>query len=343
MKRIRRSSKQARRIKVILYLALAIAVLVGAGWIGAVLERRGYEPEQGDLTDRFKGSEPVVYQGQSYKLKPQVSSFLFFGTDQDAGSSSYAGRYRSGGQADFIMLIVADARNKTVRRIEIDRDTMAQINVLGIMGNDLGTSLRQICLSHGYGDGGEQSCQHTVQAVSRLLYGIPIDGYYRLSLDGLPVLNALLGGVTVQVQDDLSHLSPAMTPGATVTLSDEDVELFVRSRRSVGDGTNTSRMRRQREFLNKATELTRLRLAQDAGFIMTFLDSLSPYAVTSMTRGRIINEANQASAYEDLGVLTPEGTHKIGEGGYAEFHVDQDALLKLVLDVYYTPEPETAP
>ena len=72
------------------------------------------------------------------------------------------------------MLLVIDANEKTITSIQIDRDTMAEITILGVLGNEVGTRKAQICLSHGFGDGKDQSCKLTQDAVSKLLLGAEI-------------------------------------------------------------------------------------------------------------------------------------------------------------------------
>ena len=85
-------------------------------------------------------------------------------------------------------LIVIDSKNKTVRQLKIDRDTMAEVTVLGMLGNPVGTTKMQISLAHGFGDGREESCGYARDAVSRLLQGESID-FYRAQSGGLRQLN----------------------------------------------------------------------------------------------------------------------------------------------------------
>ena len=39
-----------------------------------------------------------------------------------------------------------DSKDKTVRQLKIDRDTMAEVTVLGMLGNPVGTTQMQISL-----------------------------------------------------------------------------------------------------------------------------------------------------------------------------------------------------
>lgn len=54
------------------------------------------------------------------------------GVDHDT-QDSY--EYRKAGQADFLRLVVLDDADKTVQQLQIDRDTMTSVTVLGLLGD----------------------------------------------------------------------------------------------------------------------------------------------------------------------------------------------------------------
>ena len=92
------------------------------------------------------------------------------------------------------------------------------------------------------------------EAVEGLLLGESIDFYVAMNMDGISELNDLAGGVTVTLEDDFSSIDPAMAKGTTLTLHGDQAETFVRSRMTVGDGTNASRMERQEAFRGRDQE-----------------------------------------------------------------------------------------
>lgn len=329
--------KHQLRLVLLAFFICAMFVLVYL--IGSSLENQQHVQPRGDLSERFE-QPTVVYQGKTYRKNAALKTILFLGIDSSENrvpSTVYVAR--NGGQCDFLMLLVIDSQQKTVKSIQIDRDTMAEINVLGVLGNDLGTNTHQICLAHGFGNGGKQSCELTVLAVQRLLYGAPVDEYYALNLDAIPILNDILGGVTVTLEDDFSAYDASMTPGKTITLQGKQAELFVRSRLLVGDGTNASRMKRQQLFLETAIDDIKARLHQDAAIAEALFDGLTPYVVTSMSRGKTINTANKVSTYQMEPILMINGVHTVGTDGFIEFHTNEDAVLQLVLDVFYIVQP----
>lgn len=320
------------RRKLMLSLVFLLAAIVGIYLFFDFSDKQA-PAVYGDIDGRFS-KETVTYDGADYRVKPGVNTFLMMGIDQTE-DVEYNGKYRSGGQCDFLLLVVIDTQAKTIHRIQIDRDTMAEITVLGVLGNELGTNTHQICLAHGFGDGKQQSCQYTVDAVRRLMYGIEIDGYYAMNMNGIPALNELLGGVTVRIEDDFSRYDASMVPGAVVTLHGKQTELFVRTRMTIGDGTNVSRMRRQRQYLENAIALAAQRVRENEHFLAVLLDGLAPYTTTDIARGRMINEANRAAGYTVADILSPAGEHMEGEDGFIEFHADQAALMRLVLSLFY--------
>ena len=136
-------------------------------------------------------------------------------------------------------------------------------------------------------------------------------------------------------QDDFSDLDPEMKAGATLRLTDEQAVLYLRSRMTVGSGTNAERMARQRGYMDAAFDVIRARLKESVDFAGELFDRLEPYMTTSMKRGRMINEINQAYNYETLPVDTLAGEHSVGTDGFAEFHVADGAAAQWVMQTFY--------
>ena len=160
----------------------AVLLFVGGSW----LEKRSQKPETRTELPQ-ETAETMEVDGVTYRRRTDLTTILVMGIDHDSEVEA-EGSYQ-GGQADFQRLIVIDSKDKTVRQLKIDRDTMAEVTVLGMLGNPVGTTQMQISLAHGFGDGKEESCGYARDAVSRLLQGENIDFYLAMSLDGISVLN----------------------------------------------------------------------------------------------------------------------------------------------------------
>ena len=320
--------KPGTKLKAVCVLLTAVAILLGLYRGGRWLETRRNNPEpRGNYQERKANEATVTYDGTVYRQRKNLTSILLMGIDHDSGET--------GGQADFLQLIVIDDTSRTLKRLSIDRDTMTPITVLGVLGNRSGVRTAQVSLSHGFGDGKEQSCELTAEAVSNLLLGMPVDFYLAMNLDGIAALNDMAGGVTVTLADDFSAQDPAMAQGTTLTLHGDQAEIYVRSRRNVGVGTNEARMVRQEQYVAKLFAQLDTQMRSDQSFSGTMFDTLSPYLTTSIGRGRLINVVWLAKDYARQEPLSISGEHRVGSDGFMQFYADEASLYETVLDLFY--------
>lgn len=320
--------KPGTKLKAVCVLLIAVAILLGLYRGGRWLETRRNNPEpRGNYKERKANEATVTYDGTVYRQRKNLTSILLMGIDHDSGET--------GGQADFLQLIVIDDTARTLKRLSIDRDTMTPITVLGVLGNRSGVRTAQVSLSHGFGDGKEQSCELTAEAVSNLLLGMPVDFYLAMNLDGIAALNDMAGGVTVTLTDDFSALDPVMTQGTTLTLYGDQAEIYVRSRMSVGTGTNEARMARQEQYVTKLFAQLDTQMRSDQNFSGKMFDTLSPYLTTSIGRGRLINVVWLAKDYARPEPLSISGEHRIGSDGFMQFYTDEASLYETVLNLFY--------
>ena len=320
--------KPGTKLKAVCVLLIAVAILLGLYRGGRWLETRRNNPEpRGNYQERKANEATVTYDGTVYRQRKNLTSILLMGIDHDSGET--------GGQADFLQLIVIDDTSRTLKRLSIDRDTMTPITVLGVLGNRSGVRTAQVSLSHGFGDGKEQSCELTAEAVSNLLLGMPVDFYLAMNLDGIAALNDMAGGVTVTLADDFSTQDPAMAQGSTLTLHGDQAEIYVRSRRDVGTGTNEARMVRQEQYVTKLFTQLDTQMRSDQSFSGTMFDTLSPYLTTSIGRGRLINVVWLAKNYARQEPLSISGEHRVGSDGFMQFYADEASLYETVLDLFY--------
>ena len=270
-----RRTKKERRQEAspgrLLIAALAIALF------GAVLfmfERSSRQREDvGDSGSWGQAQEEVESQETQltlnervYAYTDQLETYLLIGTD-NSGANPEAKQGFNGDLADFLVLFMVDPDTGRYGFVQIDRDTITDVPILDEKGEEIGTALEQICTAHWYGRNEEERNINTVYTVSELLGGLPIDGYYCMNMNDIPSLNHAVGGVSVTIEEDLQSLDPAMRKGAQILLTDEQAEKFVRARMSVGDGTNRSRLRRQRQYMENMYKQIHERISENAGYI----------------------------------------------------------------------------
>ena len=90
--------------------------------------------------------------------------------------------------------------------------------------------------------------------------------------------------------------NPAWVKGATVTLHGKEAETFVRSRMTVGAGTNEERMVRQAEYMRQAIKKMTQKISGDLAFGESLLKSLEQISTTNRTAAQITDCANEQTS-----------------------------------------------
>ena len=286
------------------------------------------------LGEEAHTSKTITRDGVDYFPRQDLTTVLVMGIDQ-FGPVEDSGSYQNRGAADMDLLLVFDEASRCCNVLQLNRDTMVEMPVLGLGGREAGTAYGQLALSHTYGSGLEDSCENTRNTVSRLLLDIPIDYYVALNMDAIPILNDGVGGVTVTVTDDFSQVDPTIAMGR-VTLMGEQALNFVRTRKDVGDQLNLSRIQRQEDYINGFVEAFRL-LQEDEEFLASLYDAVSPYMVTDCSLNAISGLISRYEGYGIGQVTTPPGENVLGEE-YYEFYPDTQALDRLALELFYAPK-----
>lgn len=278
--------------------------------------------------------EITYYNGTAYARREDLETVLLLGVDKFEGETPEG--YINNQQADFLLLLVMDKQHETCTPIQLNRDTMTEIQILGVNGEPAGTMTGQLALAHTYGSGEEDSCENTVLAVSNLLYGVEIDHYVSMTMDGVALLNDLVGGVTLEVLDDFSGIDGTLVQGETVTLKGQQALTYVRSRGGLEDSTNLHRMERQRQYLSALQGQLSSKAQSDEGFTLEALLQLNEYLVSDCTVEQLSALGDNLAHYQVSDILATQGEAQVGEE-FMEFTVDETALQQLVLDVFYEP------
>ena len=334
--RHQRNPEKMRRVGAVMIAVFAVLAVVGL-LIAGSLEQHNAKETREEQYGSFGKLPTMEYKGRTYRMKSDVTPVLLIGYDKR--TEGYDG-YRDGGQSDYLLLLVIDHREKTVRQLQIDRDTLAEITVIGITGRASSQKRLQIALSHSYGKSIEQTDAFTVDAVSRLLGQLPEGltmNFISMGMHAVQKLNNVLGGVTVTIEDDFTEFFPEMYVGATLTLTDEMAEVYIRGRMSIGDGTNVARMRRQRGFMNSAVNKLRSNLKASSAYAGDLLDGMDAVIHTNMSRGQLINELNRSARYKMLPVETFDGEHTLDNLGFTAFIADPESIAGWVVNAFYNP------
>ncbi|MBQ8606017.1 MAG: LCP family protein [Clostridia bacterium] len=245
--------------------------------------------------------------------------------------------YNNDGAADVVSLVIFDDTNKNFSVLMLNRDTMTEMQVLGIGGRPADTVTAQLALAHTYGSGMEDSCENVKDAVSQLLGGIEIDYYMSMNMDAISILNDKVGGVTVTVTDDFSKVDDTI-PKGEIKLKGDQALSFVRNRQDVGDQLNVSRMERQKEYMYGFMDAVKAKAESDGNTTTEIYNSIKPYIVSDCSVSNFTNIINRCSDYTLKEIVTPEGENVKGEQ-YMEYHLDEEAAEDLALRLFYSEKP----
>lgn len=275
---------------------------------------------------------------KTWKFAHPVQTYLFIGTDK-SGNEDAEGEEYHGSMADALMLVVVDEEEKAYGILQLNRDTITEVPMLLQDGSANASAQMQLCTAHWYGKDKAASCDNTVETVSKMLGGLPIDGYYALKMDAMPLLNHEVGGVTVTLEDDMTKLDPAMKKGTTLTLTDRQAELLMQSRYTMEDDRNTQRMRRQQIFLKAFMKKIKKQNAGNVNATVKLYDRLRPYATTDIKMNDLTALLKDMQGYTDKEIITIDGTSKIGEKlhdgkKHWEFYMDEDSLETSMKQLY---------
>lgn len=319
-------NKKISRLTFIFCTAIIAVVIVGLV-VAMLFESRG----SGSDYDYTK-ADIVYYNDEEYLPKGNLYTLLLAGTDNTGKVVEQ--EYNNAGQCDFIALIIMDRSSKTYKVLEINRDTMTNIPVLGLQGDKTDTVYAQIALSHAYGDGLKVSCKNVKNAVSDYLYGIEIDDYMIFNVDAVGLINDAVGGVKVTLDEDFTEYDETMKKGAELRLTGKQAIIYTRQRKEVGDNTNSSRMSRQEHYIKEFLPIAKAAMNENQQLAVEVFDTLQEYMVTSMNKSQFGGLVNKMYSYESEGFVTIEGESVKGEE-FIEFYPDEKDLKAKVIDLFY--------
>ncbi len=276
----------------------------------------------------------IEYNGKHYRYNNYIRSYLLMGIDSDDPVETAADSI-SGGQSDAMFLLVVDSENETLSIISINRNTMTAVDVYDEDGNGLGIYQAQICTQHGFGDGKKLSCTRTVSAVKNLFYNIPIAGYLSINMGAIPALNDAVGGVEVEILDDIYYPAQkvSLTEGDTVRLNGQEAYCYVRGRDVNDFDSATERLHRDEQYIISFMNQLKKFSGGNAEVVAGVYDSVSDYVVSSVDFAALAQDVIGYEFSEDI-MYTVPGETTMGDE-YEEYHVDEEAFYDLIIDIFY--------
>lgn len=286
----------------------------------------------------------IAYEGEVYAYNEDIMTFLFMGIDKDHEVEEVK-EGTDGGQADALFLLVVNPHDETLKVISINRNTMASVDLYNDAGEYLSTVEAQIAVQHGFGNGVEESCEYQVDAVRRLFYNLPIHGYCAVNMDAVIELTNLIGGVELTALEDVTSAIQDETlgdyvvnKGETVLLDGRKAYSYVRYRNIDAIGSADLRLERQKQFLEVFMYKTIEAVKKDISLPVKLYDAVMTHMVTDVSAqevaylaGKVVNYKFDSNQFYSLVGETVQGEE------FEEFYVDEDALYRMILEVFYEP------
>ncbi len=347
-------------VRLMITLLLMVSVLAGIVVVLRVLGREnvmtavagsdeliaqlGEQPSSNSAATLQEGH--ILYNGQEYALNEDIITILVMGIDKETvneiGGQSWSSdedEYQ-GGQADALFLVIINPHDESIKVVAINRNAMTDVDVWGADGRYDGVYTKQVALQHGYGDGGPKSCEHQVKCVSRMFHGIKINAYAAISMDAVPELNDAVGGVTLDVLEDIVYPEYDMDlhKGDKVTLQGKKAYWYVRLRDENAFGSNEQRLMRQKQYLTAFVSTAKKQSMSDVRVAVTMYQTMQKYMVTDIDISSFTYLATEYMGYEfdDEHIYTLKGETIMGSQ-FEEFYIDENELEDMIVELFFEP------
>lgn len=321
-------------------LAVVAVVLIGIVLLLVMQERKkstvvrqNKEMENGtEVEASATDYSEIIYNGEKYTYNKDLKTILFLGIDknQDDVDPEFTG---TAGRSDCMILFLVNTKDNTAKMVAIPRESMTDVEIYSVDGQYLGMVNEQITLQYSYGDGGKKSCWLTKKTLSKMLKDIPIDAYMSMELDGIAAVTDLIGGVTITVPEDYTRIDQSFKQGETLNLKGDLAEKYVRKRDITEFASNEGRMERQNQFIRALVPQMKERFSSD---IQSLLDATTNYITTDMDADEMKMLMTCSLADETLTI--PGERISTGDNSPEEYHLDEDALMKMIVELCYTKQ-----
>ncbi|MEW1696905.1 LCP family protein [Streptomyces sp. NPDC091278] len=245
--RRRKASSRRRRGTTILLSALATALVLGGAGAGYVYLKLDGNIKAVDINARLGTDRPRNVDDGSLDI-------LVLGSDSRSGDNGAYGKDEGGARSDTAMVVHVYEGHKKASVVSIPRDTLVDRPACTDDRGGAVPAEHRAMFNTAYEVGGPACAVKTAEAMS----GIRMDHYIEVDFTGFRKLIDELGGVEITttrpIKDAKSHLD--LAPG-THTLDGEQSLGLVRTRKSVGDGSDLGRIQLQQAFMKAFIEQVR--------------------------------------------------------------------------------------
>ena len=353
MKQRRRELKRERRlenrkplpVRILIGILITLAVLLIGIIVTFLVMRHIGKKNLKPLTDQEitgpdgaqieDNGRKIIYKGHTYLFNDDIVGILFLGIDRDLSDKEQK-KAGTAGQSDTLVLGALNTKTGHLDLVNVSRDTVTDIVKYNTKGKYAGTEKDQICLAYSYGDGQDKSCLNTADAVSKLMYGMPIHMYAAIDYSQMATLNDAVNGVPVRVLEDLSDKDPELVKDKTVNLKGQQAQIYVRSRRTEELESNNKRMDRQMQYMTEYLKKARQETKKNILFPFNLYQVVKDNTVTNVRLSQITYLASRflRTGFSRGDVKSIPGKIESVEG-YAALTPDEEKLFEIVLETFY--------
>ena len=160
-----------------------------------------------------------------------------------------------------------------------------------------------------------------------------------MDMDNLDALQNIVGDLKVKVPNNTLAKAEGWKKGDVITINARNVEKYVRTRDTDVAFSNETRMERQRSYFQAYYEKLKVLLKKDFNGTVSKMYSLVEHVTTNISYDNLETFGNYALDYsfDDGSYYTIPG-HYVSSDLYDEYNLDQTALHKQVITLYYQAE-----
>ncbi len=166
-----------------------------------------------------------------------------------------------------------------------------------------------------------------------------------MNMDAVITLTDLVGGIELTSLEDVTSAiqdetlgAPVVKEGETVLLDGRMAYSYVRYRDIDEEGSANKRLLRQQQFLGEWIKKTKGAVKKDFSLVLDLYHAVMEQMVTDISVDEVVYLAGLAADYK----FSMDQFHSLqgetvqGEE-FEEFYVDEDALYRMMLDIFYEP------
>jgi anionic cell wall polymer biosynthesis LytR-Cps2A-Psr (LCP) family protein len=163
-----------------------------------------------------------------------------------------------------------------------------------------------------------------------------------MNMGAIPQLNDAIGGIELTVLQDLSFPDAGIefSEGDRVTLSGDEAYYYLHGRDITEYDSATDRLRREEQYIAAYIQKAKTQIVDSSEQAVEIYDAIEDYLVTSVDFTSLITELASYDFSEERMYTVPGETvmgDPIDGECYEEYHVDEEALQDLIMQVFYKP------